>query len=535
MVFDSATALQLSKENNDDDNNDINEDDPTKELIDELYNEGFSIDIRKSQEYSQRHSDRVSEFEDINLLWLKDGEICPIIKVFDRQINDIKSGVNLNDYNSDGNPDKNGNNNINNISIDNSFDNEYNSDDDVLQNMPNFTLGNDENLTQIGATQLFDDNFEDVPMEMNNISVINDDNMDISDDNIEAIQRQIQTKNNLSFNINPNEIISNINNNNNNNNDNNISFSLKKGMNLNEMNNIIEKLENAEIENLTTFFNPKKHGNWAGPDQWYHRRYQMTLQKIKNSNKNTKESNTNNNSDNDDEKSGIIGNQNNDVNEPQKKKRKLKKREYLDFMDIAVGNFIDEKEFIEPKKSFNLLTNASINRNEKDNKKLPKDLQIKPDMFIKLFHRPKFSVWKHWLKQYYKKMNPNKHLVTITDNNPNGMDNNNDINNNLDDNMDNENIINMDKSNIMQQQLASMAVINPDNPINGDINGFNDDNEPEFFDNNPVGMYDDNNPAPMDQSNYFNWGTQFTDNLVDQPRILEKIDIQFSTKQKKLI
>ena len=39
----------------------------------------------------------------------------------------------------------------------------------------------------------------------------------------------------------------------------------KRGaMNLGAMNQVISKLENADFESLTTFFDTKKHGNWAG-------------------------------------------------------------------------------------------------------------------------------------------------------------------------------------------------------------------------------------------------------------------------------
>ncbi len=50
-----------------------------------------------------------------------------------------------------------------------------------------------------------------------------------------------------------------------------------KSINLSAFNEIVDRIEHADMEDMTTFFDPKKHGNWAGPDQWHSRRYRLAL------------------------------------------------------------------------------------------------------------------------------------------------------------------------------------------------------------------------------------------------------------------
>jgi len=171
----------------------------------------------------------------------------------------------------------------------------------------------------------------------------------------------------------------------------------KRGaMNLRAMNAVISKLENADFESLTSFFDTKKHGNWAGPDQWYHRRYQLTLQSQKHSQRsqspNKSASVQPHGVGGEEEKSG-----------PSRPRRERQSK-LIDFMSIAGGQLIEEKEFEEPQRSYNTLTQGVLDRNRKGYHTLPKDLQIKPDLFIKLFHRPNYSVWKHWLNQHKLRM-----------------------------------------------------------------------------------------------------------------------------------
>ena len=177
----------------------------------------------------------------------------------------------------------------------------------------------------------------------------------------------------------------------------------KRGaMNLQAMNAVICKLENADFESLTSFFDTKKHGNWAGPDQWYHRRYQLTLQSHKNkqraaSSEGSPERKVSAQQRADGQQSGnVVGNA--------PRQRRERQSKWIDFMGIANGQLIEEKEFEEPQRSYNTLTQGVLDRNRKGYHSLPKDLQIKPDLFIKLFHRPNYSVWKHWLNQHKLRM-----------------------------------------------------------------------------------------------------------------------------------
>eukprot|EP01083_Nonionella_stella_P076373 208051_1 len=159
----------------------------------------------------------------------------------------------------------------------------------------------------------------------------------------------------------------------------------KRGsMNLTAMDDMISKLENADFESLTSFFDTKKHGNWAGPDQWYHRMYLMTL----------KHNKSNQNGSGSCVVSATVSRGvtvdaavNEEDNNHNKKKKKKKQSTRFDFLSSVRGNLIDEKEFDEPQRSFNTLTQAVLDKNKKSYHTLPKDLQIKPDMFIKLFHR----------------------------------------------------------------------------------------------------------------------------------------------------
>jgi len=175
----------------------------------------------------------------------------------------------------------------------------------------------------------------------------------------------------------------------------------KRGaMNLAAMNSVISKLENADFENLTSFFDQKKHGNWAGPDQWYHRRYQLTLAAQKNRRRAaSSEPSTDSAS-----RASQAANAGDANGSGAARPRRERRSKWIDFMTIAGGQLIEEKEFVEPQRSHNTLTQGVLDRNRKSNHSLPKDLRIKPDLFIKLFHRPNYSVWKHWLNQHKLRM-----------------------------------------------------------------------------------------------------------------------------------
>jgi len=164
---------------------------------------------------------------------------------------------------------------------------------------------------------------------------------------------------------------------------------------------VISKLENADFENLTSFFDSKKHGNWAGPDQWYHRRYQLTLQSHKNKQRRGERDGSTDESDPAQRNASADGSVSVAA---APRPRRERQRKWIDFMAVAGGELIEEKEFDEPQRSYNTLTQGVLDKNRKQYHTLPKDLQIKPDLFIKLFHRPNYSVWKHWLNQHKLRM-----------------------------------------------------------------------------------------------------------------------------------
>lgn len=66
------------------------------------------------------------------------------------------------------------------------------------------------------------------------------------------------------------------------------------------------------------------------------------------------------------------------------------------------------------------ITKATLDRNRKGYHILPKDLQLKPDRFIKLFHRPNYSVWKHWLNQHKLRMMKRRNDAVGGDNDGDG-------------------------------------------------------------------------------------------------------------------
>lgn len=41
---------------------------------------------------------------------------------------------------------------------------------------------------------------------------------------------------------------------------------------LSSMNNAIKDLDQADLDQLTTFFNPKRQSEWAGPDHWKYKK-----------------------------------------------------------------------------------------------------------------------------------------------------------------------------------------------------------------------------------------------------------------------
>ena len=187
----------------------------------------------------------------------------------------------------------------------------------------------------------------------------------------------------------------------------------KRGaMNLTAMNAVISKLENADFESLTSFFDTKKHGNWAGPDQWYHRRYQLTLQSQKNKQRSSSSTSPSRDSSSAAQRDG------DGAKVPRQRKERQSK--WIDFLGVAGGQLIEEKEFEEPQRSYNTLTQAVLDKNRKGYHSLPKDLQIKPDLFIKLFHRPNYSVWKHWLNQHKLRMMKRRNQDTVHPDGDNG-------------------------------------------------------------------------------------------------------------------
>ncbi len=323
----------------------------------------------------------------------------------------------------------------------------------------------------------------------------------------------------------------------------------KRGaMNINAMNSIISKLENADFESLTSFFDSKKHGNWAGPDQWYHRRYLMTLK-----NKNNKKIIKNNNSNNSNSSSLSVSiSPGGKTDKSKSKKRIIKKQRKstrFDFMNVANGNLISESEFIEPPRAYNTLTQAVLDKNRKTYHTLPKDLQIKPDMFIKLFHRPNYSVWKHWLRQHQLRMIKQKkaqeELLQQNDNMNN--ENMNDENMNMNMNMDGGYELDLgdgggggygafgDDNNMpqfMAQQAAAMAVMGADlDNIDDENGGF------EYNYNNPL---DSSHFVPnmngignntMDNINF-----DFNYDLIDMDpnKRVQKIQVEFATTAKKV-
>merc|ERR1712228_65870 len=292
----------------------------------------------------------------------------------------------------------------------------FDDDDDVMMNMPDFTIGGNDDLnaqdlfheemiTQAVAPQnaqqsllmMAANNGSNIAMGQQ--SILDPSNMEYvlgQDGDIGNMGVQPLLNNSMGFAFGDNQrILNNLQQEQQN--ENGQYSALHRGgiykrgaMNLNAMNQVISKLENADFESLTTFFDTKKHGNWAGPDQWYHRRYQLMAKQTQKRNKSRSPS-----------KSASDLNERGNKSPKQRRKKGSSK---FDFMSIARGQLIDEKEFEEPQRSFNTLTKAVLDKNSKSYHTLPKDLQIKPDMFIKLFHRPNYSVWKHWLRQHQFRM-----------------------------------------------------------------------------------------------------------------------------------
>ncbi|ETO05757.1 hypothetical protein RFI_31638 [Reticulomyxa filosa] len=311
---------------------------------------------------------------------------------------------------------------------------------------------------------------------------------------------------------------------------------LSKSVNLQAMNQFIETLEHADLENVTTLFDSKKHGNWTGPDNWYHRRYQLTLERQKHlaelENAKT-EDKTEANGDQDDEP---------ETDKTTKKKKTSKSRggesKYLDFMGIASKKFVADKDFAPPQRNFNCLTERVLQMNEQKLYQLPKDLGVKPDVFIKMFNKPTYSVWKHWLKTYHAHAKlvaeQAKHAPENADaQQPIAMDAGG----------------NIDMQQIQAMQAASNAGQADDNNHNiGGINSNDNDDEldPHFYDyQNPndqtnfvpnVPLLDDkglraDGPAVHDLPRVQD-SEQF--DMVEAPMQVNKISIDFATKAKKV-
>ncbi|ETO14070.1 hypothetical protein RFI_23298 [Reticulomyxa filosa] len=173
-----------------------------------------------------------------------------------------------------------------------------------------------------------------------------------------------------------------------------------KFSNLTLMNQFIQNLENRDIENVTMLFDAKKDGNWRGPDQWYHRRYQLTIDRQKKQLTNTevllflllyKKKQK------DDfktpRKDKTVAEEDNDGSSTKKKSgksSKSKESKFVDFLIIGSGKFTSNKE-LESTKNDNCLTEKVLRANKHKAHLLPIDFHIKPDMFIKMFIKPNYS------------------------------------------------------------------------------------------------------------------------------------------------
>merc|ERR1712154_315849 len=82
-----------------------------------------------------------------------------------------------------------------------------------------------------------------------------------------------------------------------------------------------------------------------------------------------------------------------------------------------------------------------------------------PDMFIKLFHRPNYSVWKHWLRQHQMRM-MKKNEAMMQQRREQGMAEGM----HLDDN----------DMNMMNHDMSNMHMEDP-------LNGMADDTQPQFL------------------------------------------------------
>jgi len=516
----------------------------------------------------------------VDMDWVQSTSICPLLNVFEDNILSVSSSKDSHGewtqnhgeneesqitQQSQVTPEKD----LNNHEVPNGAEMFADEDDeDVLMDMPDFTIGGDDDLN---AQDLFHEELltqqvhhaqpalHAMPNNMHNhnIAVQQLSNLNLADDgnhlNIQYVLGQnaadignmgVHPLLNNSHLENDNEAVLNnlrleqANENGQYNTLHERGIYRRGAMNLSAMNAVISKLENADFESLTTFFDTKKHGNWAGPDQWYHRRYQLTLQqsnksptRTRNASRNASRSPTN-----------TDANTESNATKP-KRARKEKKSTRFDFMSIARGNLIDEKEFEEPQRSYNTLTKAVLDKNRKTYHTLPEDLQMKPDMFIKLFHRPNYSVWRHWLRQHQIRMMKVQQEQEANNANGNVLLDANNMNgsafmagaDDFDDYQPAAHDAEMVMPLHMEQRNAVEAV------LSGGLNGDDmedDNNEFQYNYNNPLDtshFVPDMNDGQNEKENYFDFQLNGYDLVdADPQKRVDKIKVEFATTAKKV-
>eukprot|EP01084_Bolivina_argentea_P252372 423597_1 len=453
----------------------------------------------------------------IDIKWIETTSICPAINVFERQIADIANYISRDD-------DDGRRHSIDAMMFDAApiDDDPHDDDNDVIMDMPDFTIGGPEefNAQDLFHEELLTQAAAPHPhlMSMDVAAAAAGDNVEyvVGHNNgamIGDMGVQPDLNNSMGFAFNHGQqIVTNLEREQE---DINGEYGAlhrggiyKRGsMNLTAMNHMISKLENADFENLTSFFDTKKHGNWAGPDQWYHRRYLMTLKQ-----------NTKNNANGSRVPSASVSRgvtvDAAAATEPNEKKKKKKQSTRFDFVSIARGNLIDEAEFDEPQRSFNTLTQAVLDKNKKSYHTLPKDLQIKPDMFIKLFHRENYSVWKHWLRQHQLRMAKAIHPQAAE--HPVGYE-------------DGDMMMMNEEPQFLAQQAAAMAVIDD-----------GDDADPGAFEYNYDNALDTSHFVPnlnckSEDHAQFDFNLNGYDLIdMDPAAKVEKIEVGFATTAKKV-
>ena len=440
----------------------------------------------------------------------------------------------------------------------------FGDDDDVLMDMPDFTIGDDnhlnaqdlfheELLTQAVAPRNQQPSLLVVDNGMGNVSNIplqlDPNGIPIHDQNIEFVAGQNNASgigemgvrpllnNSMHFAMNNDTIL------------NNLQLEQEQHgqihhrgifqpgvMNVPEMGQLYSKLENADFESVTTFFDTKKQGNWAGPDQWYHRRYQLTLQQNV-TNKSRSKSPSKRSRQQSADGSNSISPDN--ENENKKRKRGERKNTKFDFLSIAQGNLIDIEEFAEPQRADNCLTEAVLNKNRKTYHTLPKDLQIKPDIFVKLFHRPNYSVWKHWLNQHAMRMR------TIRENAAQQQQENGDgdammMDNNNQEGMDGMTCLpdgmgmgdDADDAYQMNMSMMNMSMMNAHKAV---IDQNDKDFDNEFGGNDPMDISNFVGNDDAENQNYYDFNLNGYDLVeMDSSKKVEKIKVEFATKAKKV-